>query len=280
MCFTNPGLKTCALSRPRSLVSVLLQLANAQLARGRPNRPHTGNGRFLHRAQKMPPPVFRGPARCALSIVQESRVERLGFLPVRPARTVPESPNPGWGAPSRPLAHFCAILGALPAAHSVPEIRTAAGNSVKTSDIIRAGQDMSERMSELAVVAPSCTLENLGLLPPLPWLVPPPAPGLFPPPALVTSLLPLISACSILCHPICSACILCHLICSPSYPPSQVLSSLYLAACIYAGGLGDRAGVVLFHPLPRAPPCAGPVSVPSCMHAGRLGDQAGMVQVH
>ena len=51
------------------------------------------------------------------------------------------------------------------------------------------GQDMSERMSELAVVAPSCTLENLGLLPPLPWLVPPsprswslpsPGPGHFP----------------------------------------------------------------------------------------------------
>ena len=35
MCFTSPGLKTCALSRRRSVVSVPLQLVIAQLARGR-----------------------------------------------------------------------------------------------------------------------------------------------------------------------------------------------------------------------------------------------------
>ena len=40
MCFTSPALPNCTLSRPRSLVSVPLQLA--QLARDRPNRPHTG----------------------------------------------------------------------------------------------------------------------------------------------------------------------------------------------------------------------------------------------
>ena len=139
MCFTNPALKACALSRPRSLVSVPLRLANAQLARGRPNRAHTGNGRFLHRPQKMPPPVFRGPARCRLPMRAGIALGRLGFPPAPPAQIVPESLNPGWGAPSRPCAHFCAILGAFAAAHTVPKKCTAAGNSVKSSDINMLG---------------------------------------------------------------------------------------------------------------------------------------------
>ena len=85
MCFTNPALKTCALSRPRSLVSVQFRLANAQLARGRPNRAHTGNGRFLQTEQKNVPVVFSGPARCPLSMRAGIAVGRLGFRPAPPS---------------------------------------------------------------------------------------------------------------------------------------------------------------------------------------------------
>ena len=120
MCFTNPAVKTCTLARPRSLVSVLLRLANAQLARGRPNRAHTGNGRFLQTAQKTPPLDVSGPARCALSMRAGIAFGRLGFRSVPPARIVPESLNPKWGAGLWPLAHFCEVLGALPATHAVP----------------------------------------------------------------------------------------------------------------------------------------------------------------
>ena len=102
MCFTNPGLKTCTLSRPRSLVTVLLQLAisRKRTAGTWPSShpPHTGSGRFLHRPQKMPPPVFRGPARCALSIVKWVPRRAPRVPAVRPARNVPERYRAGRGA--------------------------------------------------------------------------------------------------------------------------------------------------------------------------------------
>ena len=49
---------------------VLFVLSRASSALLCSHPPHTRNGRFLHRPQKMPPPIFRGPARCALSIVK------------------------------------------------------------------------------------------------------------------------------------------------------------------------------------------------------------------
>ena len=47
--------------------------------------PHTGNGRFLHRPQKMSHSTVLGPARCALSIVKWVRRWRLGFRPGPPS---------------------------------------------------------------------------------------------------------------------------------------------------------------------------------------------------
>ena len=46
---------------------------------------------------------------------------RGAFRVLRPARVVPESPNPGWGPPLRPCVHSIAILGAISAARLVPE---------------------------------------------------------------------------------------------------------------------------------------------------------------
>ena len=157
MCFTNPGLKTCALSRPRSLVSVPLRLAIAELARGWPcsHPPHTANRPLPAQGLISTPAPDLSFPRCPLPMRAGIALGRLGFRFAQPARIVPESPDASWAPRLRPLAHFCAILGSLAATHSVPEICTAAGNSVKSSGIKsrqrRPGRDGADESRPLAL---------------------------------------------------------------------------------------------------------------------------------